>query len=248
MQKGPSQVSSGNIAPAVMGPQKDKDILVLSTLVLVLAGLTGAAWYLSQSEEQPGLSPESDRIDTPNVSEILKKAGTLSQAEASVSTSPPMTASPAGLSDIIHADLHFEAGQKGLTDEGKTQLVAQADLLNRHRDYGVLIQGYTDQQGSASYNKKLGFHRAETVKAALLKAGVVEHRMKVMSLGEEGVLCIDNSDICRRMNRRVHLEIRKIGQEHMATPTVAGATATESSEANAESPANIGQTTPPFSH
>ncbi|MBH0192213.1 MAG: hypothetical protein HP492_10780, partial [Nitrospira sp.] len=46
-------------------------------------------------------------------------------------------------------------------------------------------------------------------------------RMKTVSLGEEGVLCVDDSALCRNMNRRVHLEIRKIGQEHMAAPAVA---------------------------
>jgi len=132
--------------------------------------------------------------------------------------------------DIIHSDVYFEAGRKGLTDEGKAQILAQADLLKQHHDYGVLIQGHTDQQGSASYNMKLGLKRAETVKAELLNAGVAEHQMKVVSLGEEGVLCIDNSDTCRHMNRRVHLEIRKIGQEHMAAPALT-ATSSDPSEA-----------------
>ena len=106
--------------------------------------------------------------------------------------------------------------------------IARAELLKHHQDYGVLIQGYTDQQGSASYNMKLGLKRAETVKAELLNAGVAEHRMKAMSLGEEGVLCVDDSAICRNVNRRVHLEIRKFGQEHMIIPTIA--TSTEPTE------------------
>ena len=48
----------------------------------------------------------------------------------------------------------------------------------------------------------------------------------MVSLGKEGVLCIDNSDACRHMNRRVHLEMRKIGQEHMMLPTIATDTTT----------------------
>jgi peptidoglycan-associated lipoprotein len=134
---------------------------------------------------------------------------------------PGITARPAirQKPDIIHADVYFEVGRKGLTDEGKTQLAAQADILKQHEDYGVLIQGYTDQQGSANYNKLLGMKRAETVKAELLNAGVAERQMKVVSLGEEGVLCVDSSDVCRHMNRRVHLEVRKVGQEHMVLPS-----------------------------
>ena len=82
------------------------------------------------------------------------------------------------------------------------------------------------RSGSASYNMKLGMKRAETVKTELMNAGVVEHQIKVVSLGKDGSLCLDSSDVCRNMNRRVHLEIRKIGKDHMILPTVATEPAT----------------------
>ncbi|ULA63887.1 MAG: OmpA-like domain-containing protein [Nitrospira sp.] len=222
MQKGPSQVSSGNISPNVMGPQKDtKDIVILSSLVLLLAGLSAVAWIYTETKDPKALTAPSDKVESAKVSEILKKASGLSQAEASVTSSTPVTAPVSALADIIHHDVYFEVGRKGLTDEAKAQLAAQADLLKQNQDYAVLIQGYTDQQGSATYNKKLGMKRAETVKQELLNAGVAEQQMQAVSLGEEGVLCVDNSDICRHVNRRVHLDIRKIGQEHLAVPVAA---------------------------
>jgi peptidoglycan-associated lipoprotein len=227
MQKGPSQVSSGNIAPAVMGPQKEtKEVVLLAGLVLFLGGLIAAAWYYGQLAEPVKITPAAERIENASVSDLLKKASVLNQAEASPTQPTPVTAPVVSPADIIHADVYFEIGRKGLTDEAKAQLSAQADLLKQHEDYGVLIQGYTDQQGSASYNMKLGLKRAEAVKAELVNAGIAEHRIKTVSLGEEGVLCVDSSDLCRHMNRRVHVEIRKIGQEHMAAPAV-GAAATE---------------------
>ncbi|WHZ26302.1 MAG: hypothetical protein OJF51_001097 [Nitrospira sp.] len=97
----------------------------------------------------------------------------------------------------------------------------------------------TDQQGSASYNKHLGMKRAETVKVELINVGIAEHRIKAVSLGEEGVLCVDASDICRHMNRRVHLEIRKIGQEHMVFPP-APTTTFEISNSSIDSPSSMG--------
>ncbi len=245
MQKGPSQVSSGNIAPAVMGPQRDtKDVMILAGLVLFLSGLIAAAWFYGQASEQIKVTPVTEKIENGNVSEILKKASALNQAEASTTNSTPVTAPVAGLQDIIHSDVYFEVGRKGLTDEGKAQLSAQADMLKQHEEYGVLIQGYTDQQGSASYNMKLGLKRAETVKAELINAGIAEHRIKAVSLGEEGVLCVDSSDVCRTINRRAHLEIRKIGQEHMATPAVA-ATSSDPSEAGIDASTKAEETGPP---
>lgn len=235
MQKGPSQVSSGNITPTVMGPQKDtKDIVVLSSLVLILAGLSAVAWIYTETKDPKALTAPTDKVESAKVSEILKKASGLSQAEASISSSTQVTAPVSTMADIIHRDVYFETGRKGLTDEAKAQLAVQGDLLKQNQDYAVLIQGYTDQQGSASYNKKLGMKRAETVKQELLNAGVAEHQMKVVSLGEDGVLCIDNSDTCRHLNRRVHLDIRKIGQEHMVIPAVATTTAIDPADSTIE--------------
>jgi peptidoglycan-associated lipoprotein len=110
-------------------------------------------------------------------------------------------------------------GRKGLTDEAKAILATQADLAKHDPNLGILVQGYTDQQGSADYNRKLGLKRAETVKTELINAGVAEHQIKVVSLGKDGALCLDSSDVCRNMNRRVHLEIRSIGKDHMILPS-----------------------------
>ena len=124
-------------------------------------------------------------------------------------------------SDSIHTDIYFEVGRKGLTDDAKAILATQADLAKNDPDLGILVQGYTDQQGSVSYNNKLGLMRGETVKEYLVGQGVSDQAIKVVSLGKDGALCLDSSDVCRNMNRRVHLEIRKIGKDHMILPTVA---------------------------
>ncbi|MBH0196618.1 MAG: OmpA family protein [Nitrospira sp.] len=223
MQNGPSQVSSGHIAPKIVGPQRDaKEVTLLAGAVLVLGGFMAAAWYYGQAADQITVTPATEKVENSGVSEIIKKASAMNLAEAATITSTSVTApTVAPLEDVIHADVYFEVGRKGLTEEGKAQLAARAELLKHNQDYGILILGYTDQQGSADYNKKLGFKRAETVKTEFLHAGVAENRMKVVSLGEEGVLCVDGSALCRTINRRVHLETRKIGQDHMAVPAVA---------------------------
>ncbi len=251
MQKGPSQVSSGNITPAVMGPQKDtKEVMILTGLVVVLAGLIAAAWYYGLMTDQVRVTSGTEKVENANVSEMLKKATVLNQAEASTMLSGVVTAPVGSMPDIIHSDIYFEVGRKGLTDEAKGALAAQADLLKHHEDYGVLIQGYTDQLGSSGYNLKLGMKRAETVKVELLAAGIPAHRIKAVSLGEEGVLCVDMSDLCRHMNRRVHLDIRRIGQEHMTLPPPAATTAIDPSEpatdpSQAEDAGSISESLPP---
>jgi len=226
MQKGPSQVTSGNIAPTISGPKKDKDVLVVSGLIVGLAAVIGAFWYYSSTEPTG-----QDQLNGSQVSEVLKNNQPLvtpvslpmaKAQEAQVGTTKP---------GIVHTDLYFEVGRKGLTDEARKLLQEQAILLKNDANLGVLVQGYTDQQGSASYNLKLGMKRAETVKTELVNAGVAEHQIKIVSLGKDGVLCIDSSDACRQMNRRVHLEIRTIGEEHMIAPVVATTPAADSTQA-----------------
>jgi peptidoglycan-associated lipoprotein len=233
MQKGPSQITSGNIAPTITGPQKDKDVFVVSGLVVSLAAVIGAFWYYSSTDHTTG----QDQLNGSQVSEVLNNRSLVIPVSL-----PPTRIQESPKPGIIHTDLYFEVGRKGLTDEAKKLLQEEAMLLKSDGNLGVLVQGYTDQQGSASYNMKLGLKRAETVKAELMNAGVAEHQIKVMSLGKDGVLCIDNTDVCRQMNRRVHLEIRTIGQEHMVRPVVATTPVVDSTQAGMTPTTNADET------
>jgi peptidoglycan-associated lipoprotein len=231
MQKGPSQITSGNIAPSISGPRKDKDVLVVSGLVVSLAVVIGAIWYYSSTEQIAGREP----LTGIEVSEALKTTQSVVTPVSLSPSKPDEARASGGNPDILHTDLYFEVGRKGLTDEARMLLHAQASLLKKDANLGVLVQGFTDQQGSASYNMTLGMKRAETVKAELIKAGVAEHQIKTISLGKDGVLCIDMSDVCRQMNRRVHLEIRSIGEDHMRAPVIATTPAADSVQTTADS-------------
>ena len=220
MNKPSSSVSSGNISPAIVGPDRStKEVYVLGGLVLSLAIVIGAFWFYSQ-DLAVSSARSNDQLTDNQVAIILQHTNATNPASEPL-TKAVVTGSAGTIGDIAHSDIYFEVGRKGLTDEAKSILTVQAEVLKKDPDWGLLVQGYTDQQGSASYNKKLGLMRAEKVKEHLIGLGVSEQAIKVVSLGKEGVLCIDNSDVCRHMNRRVHLEMRKIGQAHMILPIVA---------------------------
>jgi peptidoglycan-associated lipoprotein len=218
MQNPSSSVSSGNISPAIVGPSKDtKEVYAIGGLVLILA-VIGAFWYYSELDQSFASKAQVEALSHTQVVNVLK-----------TSTSPLIepvlhkliVPASSHKSDSIHTDIYFEVGRKGLTDEAKAILATQANLAKYDPDLGILVQGYTDQRGSVSYNHKLGLMRGETVKEYLVGQGVSGQVIKVVSLGKEAVLCLDNSDVCRNMNRRVHLEIRTIGKDHMVVPTVA---------------------------
>ena len=224
MQKAPTaSVSSGQVAPTIIGPDRDmKEMYMVSGLVLFLAVVVAAFWYYSQSDEAAHTNRATNSLTNTQLATTLNAQTEAASLTASVPAMriegiPVATRS----SDVLHDDIFFEINRKGLTDDGKAALQRHAEFLKNESDWGVLVQGYTDQQGSLSFNKILGLKRAETVKQHLMALGVPETAIRTVSLGEEGALCIDSSDTCRRTNRRVHLELRRIGQEHMVIPAVA---------------------------
>ncbi len=221
MQKPSSSVSSGNISPAIVGTSKDtKEVYVIGGMVLILTIAIGAVWFYSQELVISSANGSNNQLTDKQVSTLLKNTSVTSPLVEPIAHNQIIHAS-SYKSDSIHTDIYFEVGRKGLTDDAKAILATQADLANHDPDLGILVQGYTDQQGSVSYNNKLGLMRGEKVKEFLVDQGVSDQVIKVVSLGKEGVLCLDNSDVCRNMNRRVHLELRKIGKDHMILPSVA---------------------------
>jgi peptidoglycan-associated lipoprotein len=225
---------SGQVAPSVVGPEKDRTELYLAFGVLAILGLgIGAYWLSSRPTEQEVVagtgSKQTVTFGTP-IQPVQAEAGERTQTGATlISTSQPTLATEP---EIKHADLYFETGRKGLTDEAKAQLQLHAELLKRDPNWGVVLQGYTDLQGSADYNKKLGMKRAEAVKTRLMKLGVPETSIKVVSLGKDGALCVDTSDACNRLNRRVHLELRNVGAEHLAPTKITPAAASDQEPAS----------------
>ena len=177
------------------------------------------SWFYSQ-DLAVSSARSNDQLTDNQVATILQHRNATNPASEPL-TKAVVTGSAGTIGDIAHSDIYFEVGRKGLTDEAKSILTVQAEVLKKDPDWGLLVQGYTDQQGSVSYNNKLGLMRAEKVKEYLVGQGVSDQVIKVVSLGKDGVLCLDSSDVCRNMNRRVHLEIRKIGKDHMILPTVA---------------------------
>lgn len=252
---------SGQVAPTVVGPEKDRTELYLALGVLAILGLGMSAYWLSsrasetESQTVAGAKPDLTFGTPIQPAKVEAKPIPMAMAPISLNMAPTTVIDQT----IKHLDIYFEVGRKGLTDEAKAQLLVHADLLKKDSNWGVVLQGYTDQQGSATYNRKLGLRRAESVKEHLVGIGVPDHVIKVVSLGKDGALCADTSDTCSRMNRRVHLEFRNVGAEHLAPPvgltdhTLAKDGSTESSvttsSSNVTTPSiateTTGQPTPP---
>lgn len=71
----------------------------------------------------------------------------------------------------------------------------------------VNIIGHADEIGNTDYNNKLAETRAINVKAILLKAGIADSRLKVVSGGEDSSVDKD-SEGARRLSRRVTFKVQ----------------------------------------
>jgi peptidoglycan-associated lipoprotein len=102
------------------------------------------------------------------------------------------------------ADVHFEYDQSKVRKEDRPELDALAQKLKEDSSRRVIVEGHCDSRGTANYNMMLGERRAKSVKQYLVKAGVPDSQIEVISYGKEKPLCMELNDACWQSNRRVH--------------------------------------------
>ena len=104
------------------------------------------------------------------------------------------------------ADIYFAFDRWGLSADGKKNLAENADLLRKHQDAKLLIEGYCDERGSHEYNLVLGEKRAQEATRYLETLGIKNH-VKVISYGKERQVCTEQDESCYWKNRKAHLLI-----------------------------------------
>ena len=83
-----------------------------------------------------------------------------------------------------------------------------ADKLKANNNAYVLIEGYTDNTGSAVHNKKLSIKRAYVVKQYLLKHGVSPKQLKTVAMGTKSPVASNKTKEGRAQNRRVIMKVK----------------------------------------
>jgi len=177
--------------------------MLVGVLVLVAVGTMTTYWLRSDSVEAAGKT-------VPAVSK---------PAEVKPAAPAPLP------NDVVHTDVYFDFKSVRLRADGVRTLQERAAAMDRTSTWGVLVQGFADSQGPAEYNRTLALKRAEAVKQFLVELGVPETSVKVATVGSDGALCDEATRECQQLNRRVHLEIRKL--RTTAVPAVRPVLATQ---------------------
>lgn len=102
----------------------------------------------------------------------------------------------------------FASNQSELLPAAQVKLneVAEA-LIKGNPDAKMTVEGHTDSQGQAGYNKDLSQKRAESVRSYLISRGIAADRIRAAGYGSERPVASNNTAEGRANNRRVEIVV-----------------------------------------
>lgn len=106
------------------------------------------------------------------------------------------------------SDILFDVNKATLTPDLKTSLAKIAGILIVYGESNVLVEGHTDNTGSADLNQKLSEQRAANVLQFMVEQGVAIERLKSAGFGFTRPVGDNNTLEGRQKNRRVDLVIQ----------------------------------------
>lgn len=100
---------------------------------------------------------------------------------------PPAPPAPAKLEvpAFMTERIFFDFDKSALKMDSQALLKKKADWLKANPAAKMLIEGNTDERGTAEYNLALGERRAEAAKKFLVDMGIDAKRISTISFGEE---------------------------------------------------------------
>jgi peptidoglycan-associated lipoprotein len=184
----------GNSEPQATRTGSGREIALLVGVLLLAAVGTIATYWVRSGAEASSPTPTEATATSP-------------------APARPRVAAPAPThADVVHADIYFDFKSTRLRAEAARMLQDHAAAMEPAHAWAVLVQGYADLHGPAAYNRLLAERRANTVRQFLVELGIPEESIKVVTIGQEGALCDELSAECQQLNRRVHLEIRRLAR------------------------------------
>jgi outer membrane protein OmpA-like peptidoglycan-associated protein len=124
---------------------------------------------------------------------------------------------------VTEATVHFGFDKDSLTPKAKDALDQLAGGISQAKNYIIVVDGNTDNVGSAEYNYQLSRRRADAVVTYLAsKHNVPTHKFYMIGLGEDKPANQEHGAKARAENRRVDVRlmtnIQEQGAQAQATP------------------------------
>lgn len=112
-----------------------------------------------------------------------------------------------GIKITFDSGILFPFDSSALQPAAKTNIESLVKVLNKYPDTNILIEGDTDNVGTAEYNQKLSERRAQAVADYQKARGIAASRVSIIGLGETNPIASNDSAEGRQQNRRVEIAI-----------------------------------------
>jgi OOP family OmpA-OmpF porin len=104
----------------------------------------------------------------------------------------------------VDLNIQFDTNKADIKPQYLGRLKELADFMTAYPETKAVIEGHTDNVGSAAYNQKLSQRRAESVRDYLIqKFNISPNRLTAKGFGEERPVASNDTDEGRRRNRRI---------------------------------------------
>ena len=159
---------------------------------------------------------EGERYAAPIIKSTESKS--LNQNEAS-STIITKRLSPARIENTVQfltkelgetePSVYFDYDSFELKEKYITLVQKIGRIMRNNENFGIKLEGHSDERGTREYNIGLGNKRAETVAKLLQAEGISRDRIETISFGEERPVDIAQTESAWYKNRRCDLILSK---------------------------------------
>ena len=108
---------------------------------------------------------------------------------------------------VMPGNITFKTDSADINAGFYSTLNSVAKVLNKYDNSTVMVMGFTDSTGAASYNQTLSQNRANAVAAYLQGQGVKSSRFEIMAMGASNPIADNSTATGRQQNRRVEIKI-----------------------------------------
>jgi outer membrane protein OmpA-like peptidoglycan-associated protein len=162
--------------------------------------------YIAEALERKiteGEKPGEDSAKTAAEPEITEENLAVESEASPVAAAPPAYQILPDSPNVVF----FDNESNNLSDTAVEKLNRIFEIMTDKPEATLMLNGYSDSYGDASYNQMISEIRANNVKSYLVGKGIDPARIMALGHGAQRFIASNKTREGRRMNRRVEIQI-----------------------------------------
>ena len=161
---------------------------------------------VKNTKEDLATSERAAALKTTQLVDAEKRA---TDAEAELAKLAAVKEEARGLVITLSGSVLFASNKSELLPAAQDRLTHVADALLATKERKLTVDGYTDSQGSSSYNLELSQKRADAVRMFLVSRGYPGELIQAHGIGEDSPVASNANAEGRANNRRVEIVVNR---------------------------------------